>query len=48
VAARRLLELLRGEGEAPIRSSVATSLVVRTSCGCMAQSQQTEQQPASG
>jgi DNA-binding LacI/PurR family transcriptional regulator len=46
VAARRLLELLRGEDEAPIRSSVATSLVVRSSCGCTAQLQAPEQLPA--
>jgi LacI family transcriptional regulator len=36
VAARRLVELLHGEDEAPIRSTVATSLVVRSSCGCPA------------
>lgn len=34
VAARRLVELLRGEDEAPIRSTVANSLIIRASCGC--------------
>jgi LacI family transcriptional regulator len=40
VAARRLVELLTGEDEAPIRSTVATSLIVRASCGCPTESQQ--------
>jgi DNA-binding LacI/PurR family transcriptional regulator len=34
LAARRLVELLQGESEAPVRSTVANSLIVRTSCGC--------------
>lgn len=34
VAARRLVDLLRGDDEAPIRSTVATTLIVRSSCGC--------------
>lgn len=37
VAARRLIELLQGEDDAPIRSSVSTSLIVRSSCGCPSQ-----------
>jgi DNA-binding LacI/PurR family transcriptional regulator len=39
VAARRLVELLTGEDEAPIRSTVATSLILRASCGCPTESQ---------
>jgi DNA-binding LacI/PurR family transcriptional regulator len=34
LAARRLVELLGGESETPIRSTVATSLIIRASCGC--------------
>lgn len=34
VAARRLVDLLQGDDDAPIRSTVATTLIVRSSCGC--------------
>ena len=34
VAARRLVELMRGEDDAPVRSTVANSLIIRASCGC--------------
>lgn len=34
LAARRLVELLGGESEAPVRSTVANSLIIRSSCGC--------------
>jgi DNA-binding LacI/PurR family transcriptional regulator len=34
VAARRLVGLMKGDADAAVRSSVATQLLVRASCGC--------------
>jgi LacI family transcriptional regulator len=36
LAARQLLELIHTERQLPVKSGVATTLVVRTSCGCAA------------
>lgn len=34
LAARRLLALMAAQGEAPVRATIATRLIVRASCGC--------------
>ena len=36
LAARQLLELIHTERQLPVKSVVATTLVVRVSCGCAA------------
>jgi len=36
IAARRLVSLMEGNEDIPVRSSVATELLVRSSCGCVA------------
>jgi len=36
IAARRLVSLMEGNDDVPVRSSVATELLVRSSCGCVA------------
>lgn len=34
MAARRLVDLMAGEADVPVRSAVATQLLIRSSCGC--------------